>query len=116
MLVMDIPSGYMCRLRRYPSSKIPTILSEVDDLISMIHDVFIAKLRITRCLEYSSNLINEIPNEALKKRLKKKAINLRQENDDYDFPSSQKTPKKRRIEQPKKKAEQETRVIIFVFT
>ncbi|GES78735.1 C2H2-type zinc finger transcription factor [Rhizophagus clarus] len=92
VFVMDIPSGYMCRLRRYPSSRIPTVLSEVDDLISLISDVLIAKLRITRCLERSSDSSNKTlinSNEALKKRLKKKAIvNKRQEKEgDYEFPN-----------------------------
>src|SRR6185312_2104345 len=122
MLVMDIPSGYICRLRRYPLSKLPTDLSEIDDLISMVSDVLIAKvmngllnyqpisyiaytyllfvqLRITRCLKNSNNPSDRTSidsNEALKKRLKKKSINRRQENDDYEFPSSQKTPKKRK--------------------
>ncbi|CAB4439969.1 unnamed protein product [Rhizophagus irregularis] len=43
MLVMDIPSGYICQLRRYPLSKIPTVLSEIDDLISVVYDMLIAK-------------------------------------------------------------------------
>ena len=46
MLVMDIPSGYICRLRRYPLSKVPTVLSEIDDLISVVYDVLIAKVMV----------------------------------------------------------------------
>ncbi|CAI2199310.1 8607_t:CDS:2, partial [Funneliformis geosporum] len=83
----------------YPLSKVPTDLSEIDDLISVVYDVLIAKLRITQSLEYSNNPTDKTSinsNEALKKRLKKKVINRRQENDDYEFPSSQKTPKKRK--------------------
>ncbi|RUS26097.1 hypothetical protein BC938DRAFT_471241 [Jimgerdemannia flammicorona] len=102
----DTPSGYMSRIRRYPPSKIPPTFAEVDDLISMIHEVYIYLLgrsithtysfrliqfRIVRCLEHS-NIVNLTSNEALKERLKKKAIKSRA--DDYDFPDSVYTPKK----------------------
>ncbi|CAB4408188.1 unnamed protein product [Rhizophagus irregularis] len=46
MLVMDILSGYICQLRRYPLSKIPTVLSEIDDLISVVYDMLIAKVMV----------------------------------------------------------------------
>ncbi|RUP46112.1 hypothetical protein BC936DRAFT_147344 [Jimgerdemannia flammicorona] len=43
VLVIDTPSGYMSRIRRYPPSKIPPTFAEVDDLISMIHEVLVGK-------------------------------------------------------------------------
>ncbi|KAF0424547.1 hypothetical protein F8M41_006542 [Gigaspora margarita] len=35
ILVMTIPSGYMCRLIRYPFNKIPTDFVNIDDLIKI---------------------------------------------------------------------------------
>ena len=43
-LVMTIPSGYMCRLIRYPFNKIPTDLTNVDDLINMVYSMLVAKV------------------------------------------------------------------------
>ncbi|CAG8699153.1 68_t:CDS:2, partial [Gigaspora rosea] len=93
ILVMTIPSGYMSRLIRYPFNKIPTDLANIDDLIKMVHDMLIAKLRIIRCLDCSnnSNNINITSNEEFKLRLKKKVPEL-QNNDDYDFLDTPKTP------------------------
>ncbi|CAG8685954.1 6487_t:CDS:2, partial [Funneliformis caledonium] len=42
-LVMDIPCGSICRLRRYPSTKIPAKLDEIDELITMVNDMLVAK-------------------------------------------------------------------------
>ncbi|CAI2189332.1 9979_t:CDS:10 [Funneliformis geosporum] len=42
-LVMDIPCGSICRLRRFPTTKIPASLDEVDELIAMVNDMLIAK-------------------------------------------------------------------------
>ncbi|KAG9307537.1 hypothetical protein G9A89_000016 [Geosiphon pyriformis] len=94
ILVLDTPSGYMCRIRRYPSSKIPATLTEVDHLIGMIHDVLVAKFRIMRCMGHSK-IVNLTSNEALKESLKKKAVKPRVD-DDYDLPNTQRTPKKMR--------------------
>jgi len=94
VLAMDTPSGYMCRLRRYPSAKVPPTLAEVDDLIDMIYQVLIGKLRITRSL--GSSCVPLTSNQELKKRLKNKSIKL-PAHDDYDFPDTQRTPKKNRI-------------------
>ena len=43
-LVMDIPCGSICRLRRYPSTKIPATLDEIDELITMVNDMLVAKV------------------------------------------------------------------------
>ncbi|RUP51847.1 hypothetical protein BC936DRAFT_145197, partial [Jimgerdemannia flammicorona] len=74
VLAMDTPAGYMCRLRRYPSTKVPPTLAEVDDLIDMIHQVLIGKLRIARSL--GSSCVQLTSNQELKERLKKKPIKL----------------------------------------
>ncbi|CAG8591217.1 17920_t:CDS:10, partial [Racocetra persica] len=87
-LVITIPSGYMCQLIRYPFNKISTDLANIDDLIKMVHDMLVAK-----CLDCSnnSNNINIISNEEFKQRLKKKISEL-QNNNDYNFPDTPKTP------------------------
>ncbi|CAB5387929.1 unnamed protein product [Rhizophagus irregularis] len=90
-LVMDIPCGSICRLRRYPSTKIPAKLDEIDELITMVNDMLVAKLRIRRCFE-SINNIDSSSNEGLKRRLKnRKEIKSEADN----LPDTQKTPKKK---------------------
>ncbi|CAI2199251.1 5926_t:CDS:2, partial [Funneliformis geosporum] len=42
-LVMDIPCGSICRLRRYPSTKILEKLDEIDEPITMVNDMLVAK-------------------------------------------------------------------------
>jgi len=90
-LVMDIPCGSICRLRRFPSTKIPASLDEVDELITMVNGMLIAKLRIKRCLESVNNASSNIE---LKRRLKNiKEIKIEADN----FPDTQNTPKKKKI-------------------
>ncbi|CAB4487782.1 unnamed protein product [Rhizophagus irregularis] len=92
-LVMDIPCGSICRLRRYPSTKIPAKLDEIDELITMVNDMLVAKLRIRRCFE-SINNIDSSSNEGLKRRLKnRKEIKSEADN----LPDTQKTPKKKKL-------------------
>ncbi|CAG8586136.1 15880_t:CDS:2 [Funneliformis caledonium] len=91
-LVMDIPCRSICRLRRFPTTKIPASLDEVDELLVMVNDMLVAKLRIKRCLESVNNYYSS--NIELKKRLKnRKEIKARGDN----FPDTQKTPKAKRI-------------------
>ncbi|RGB40358.1 hypothetical protein C1646_753429 [Rhizophagus diaphanus] len=72
--------------------KDPESLDEVDELIAMVNDMLVAKLRIKRCLEcvnyyYSSDI-------ELKRHLKnRKEIEAGGDN----FPDTQKTPKMKRI-------------------
>ncbi|CAG8591694.1 15310_t:CDS:2, partial [Racocetra persica] len=87
-LVMDVPCGSICRLRRYPSTKIPARLDEIDELITMVNDMLIAKLRIKRCIEIVNNM-NSSSNVELKRRLKnRKEIKVDADN----LPDTQKTP------------------------
>ncbi|PKY13044.1 hypothetical protein RhiirB3_424778 [Rhizophagus irregularis] len=91
-LVMDIPCGSICRLRRFPTTKIPESLDEVDELIAMVNDMLVAKLRIKRCLESVNNYYSS--DIELKRRLKnRKEIKAGGDN----FPDTQKTPKTKRI-------------------
>ncbi|CAG8727220.1 4487_t:CDS:2, partial [Gigaspora margarita] len=78
ILVMTIPSGYMCRLIRYPFNKIPTDLANIDDLIKIVHDMLVDKLCIIQCLDCSnnSNNVNIISNKEFKQCLKKKISEL----------------------------------------
>ncbi|CAB4419588.1 unnamed protein product [Rhizophagus irregularis] len=91
-LVMDIPCGSICRLRRFPTTNIPESLDEVDELIAMVNDMLVAKLRIKRCLESVNNYYSS--DIELKRRLKnRKEIKAGGDN----FPDTQKTPKTKRI-------------------
>ncbi|CAG8609922.1 11528_t:CDS:2 [Funneliformis caledonium] len=44
LLVMDIPSWYVCRIQRKPLCEFPKTLVNVDELITIIHEVLVAKL------------------------------------------------------------------------
>ncbi|CAG8722248.1 6069_t:CDS:2, partial [Funneliformis caledonium] len=42
-VIMDLPAGYICRLRKNNSYRVPSSLLEVEDLIFLIHEILIAK-------------------------------------------------------------------------
>ena len=48
---MDIPCGSICRLRRFPITKIPASLDEVDELIAMVNDMLVAKVCSINCIQ-----------------------------------------------------------------
>ncbi|CAG8725546.1 4752_t:CDS:2 [Funneliformis mosseae] len=89
LLVMDIPSWYVCRIQRKPLCEVPKTLVNVDELITIIHEVLVAKFHIIRCLKKLNDY--NINNEILKARLRKR----KKLNDDYEFPKSHDTPTKK---------------------
>ncbi|CAJ0752569.1 22187_t:CDS:10, partial [Entrophospora sp. SA101] len=83
--VMDVPAGYVCRLRSSCRTKIPSTLLEVDELITMVNEVLIAKDKEIL------NKINFVSDDGFKKHLRERT-NFQEE--DYEFFDSQKSSKK----------------------